>query len=106
MQHRLRDQRCFQIVLEICQPFGRQIQVQDDGSIAEIRATNRVENLAGSFEWNEMRGVQVHTQSMHSRTVLHITWNEFRKICSLGLLTIRTGFRVRMILGDVQSNLG
>ena len=97
-------QRCFQIVLETCQSFGRQVQVQDDGSIAEVRATNCLQDFAGSFEWNEMRDVQVHPQSMYSRTVLYPCGYEFRKICLLLVLAIRTGFRVCVIFSDVQSN--
>jgi hypothetical protein len=52
-----------------------------------------------------MRGVQVQAQSMHSRTVLHPCRYEFRKICLLLALAIRTGFRVCVIFSDVQSNL-
>ena len=103
VQHGLLPESGFQGVLEGFEAFRGEIQVQDDGAIADGRAKKRVRDLGHAFQRHEMRHIQVGGQGVESWAVLHLTRNMLRKSRLPPAATTGADFDFGLVFGDVEA---
>ena len=105
MQHRLLEQRGFELRFEVHQSVRGQLKVQGDNTAAGTRPAQILKDLRGAFQRNETGGVQVDRQSMDAETILHPAGNVIRKSSVLTVRAPWTDINACAIFGHLEAKL-
>ena len=105
VQNGLPNEVSVELCFEIDRAISSHMEVQDNDAVAGTRSAERFEDLCGAFEGHEVCRVQVDRQSMHPRSVLHLSRDVIWKRCLLAVPTPWANLDVRAVLGHLQPHL-